>query len=103
MPSVQLPEDFGASKGIAWLGSRVATLLLAVLALTSVMSAYTIVAPGYTGVVFNIVSGSLRTVGQGLVVRIPWITRVQSYPTALRTYTMVMRSAEGSSPVDDSI
>ena len=67
------------------------------------MSSYTIIAPGYTGVIFNIWSGALRTVGQGIAFRVPWITRVQSYPTALRTYTMVMRSAEGSSQEDDSI
>jgi prohibitin 1 len=100
---VNLPEDFGAAKGLAWLGSRLATLALAILALTAIMSSYTIVAPGYTGVVFNIATGTLRTVGQGLVVRIPWITRVQSYPTALRTYTMVQRLGEGSSSEDDSI
>jgi regulator of protease activity HflC (stomatin/prohibitin superfamily) len=100
---VNLPEDFGASKGLAWLGSRIATLAIAILALTAVLSSYTIVAPGYTGVVFNIATGTLRTVGQGLVVRIPWITRVQSYPTALRTYTMVQRIGEGSSQSDDSI
>jgi regulator of protease activity HflC (stomatin/prohibitin superfamily) len=33
----------------------------------------------------------------------PWITQVQSYPTALRTYTMVRRTSEGSSQGDDSI
>ena len=90
-------------ESIAKLGSRVGVIAVAVLLLTVVMSSYTIVAPGYTGVIFNIWSGSLRTVGQGLAMRVPWITRVQSYPTALRTYTMVMRSDEGSSTVDDSI
>jgi regulator of protease activity HflC (stomatin/prohibitin superfamily) len=88
---------------LAKLGSRVGVIAVAVILLTVVMSAYTIVAPGYTGVIFNIWSGSLRTVGQGLAMRVPWITRVQSYPTALRTYTMVMRSDEGSSAMDDSI
>ena len=88
---------------IARLGSRVGVLAVAVLVLTAVMSSYTIIAPGYTGVIFNIWSGNLRTVGQGLAPRMPWITRVQSYPTALRTYTMVMRQAEGSSQEDDSI
>ncbi len=29
--------------------------------------------------------------------------RVQSYPTALRTYTMVQRAGEGSSSEDDSV
>lgn len=88
---------------IAKLGSRFGVIAVAVLLLTVVMSAYTIIAPGYTGVIFNIWSGSLRTVGQGLALRVPWITRVQSYPTALRTYTMVMRSGEGSAHEDDSI
>ncbi|OGR76709.1 MAG: hypothetical protein A2X40_02150 [Elusimicrobia bacterium GWC2_65_9] len=88
---------------LAKLGSRLAVVALAVTALTVVMSSYTIIAPGYTGVIFNIWSGSLRTVGQGLAFRVPWITRVQSYPTALRTYTMVMRQTEGSDIGDDSI
>jgi regulator of protease activity HflC (stomatin/prohibitin superfamily) len=79
--------------------AAVAVLILVVLA----MSSYTIVAPGYTGVVFNTVTGSLRTADQGMVVRMPWVTRVQSYPTALRTYTMVARSSEGSMQGDDSI
>ncbi|MEQ1919996.1 MAG: SPFH domain-containing protein, partial [Elusimicrobiota bacterium] len=90
-------------ESIAKFGSRAGVIAVAVLLLTVLTSSYTIVAPGYTGVIFNIWSGSLRTVGQGLAMRVPWITRVQSYPTAMRTYTMVMRSDEGSSTVDDSI
>jgi regulator of protease activity HflC (stomatin/prohibitin superfamily) len=90
-------------EAIARLGSRIGVIAVAVILLTVVMSSYTIIAPGYTGVIFNIWSGSLRTVGQGLAMRVPWITRVQSYPTALRTYTMVMRSNEGTSAEDDSI
>ena len=88
---------------IAKAGSRVGVIIAAVMAISVVMSAYTIISPGYTGVIFNIWTGSLRTVSQGLAFRMPWITRVQSYPTALRTYTMVMRSDEGSSALDDSI
>ena len=71
--------------------------------LLALSSSYTIVQPGNVGVVFNRWTGALRTVGQGLVWRIPFITDVQSYPVALRTYTMVARSNEGSSPNDDSI
>src|SRR5262249_52724071 len=48
-------------------------------------------------------SGSLKAVGQGIAWRIPWITQVQSYPVALRTYTMVARMNEGSSRSDDAI
>ena len=96
-------NDMEPSEAIAWLGSRAVVVIIAAVVLTSIMSAYSIIAPGYSGVVFNIWTGSLRTVGQGMILRIPWITRVQSYPTALRTYTMVQRSTEGSSANDDSI
>jgi regulator of protease activity HflC (stomatin/prohibitin superfamily) len=88
---------------IAWVTSRIVTIAVAFLILLAVFGSYSIVEPGNTGVVFNIWTGSLRSTGQGLVWRIPWITRVQSYPTALRTYTMVMRVGEGSSTSDDSI
>src|ERR1700726_4878911 len=83
--------------------SKVLTAVVAVLVLASLISSFTVIAPGNTGVIFNIWSGSLRSVPQGMAWRIPWITQVQSYPTALRTYTMVRRSGEGSSADDDSI
>ncbi len=84
-------------------GSRVGVIAIAVVIVTVVMSSYTIISPGYTGVIFNIWTGSMRTVSQGLAFRMPWVSRVQSYPTALRTYTMVMRQTEGSDIGDDSI
>jgi regulator of protease activity HflC (stomatin/prohibitin superfamily) len=76
---------------------------LAIVILVAVLSSFSIISPGNTGVVFNLWSGSLRTVPQGIALRTPWVTQVQSYPTALRTYTMVRRSGEGSADVDDSI
>ncbi len=69
----------------------------------AIYSSFTIIQPGNVGVVFNRWSGQLKTVGQGLAWRIPWITQVQSYPVALRTYTMVTRNEEGSLRGDDSI
>ena len=93
----------GASNLFAWAASRLVTIIAVLLILSALFGSYSIVEPGNTGVVFNIWTGSLRSTGQGLVWRIPWITRVQSYPTALRTYTMVMRSEEGSAMGDDSI
>src|SRR5262249_56907721 len=66
-------------------------------------ASFTIIQPGNVGVVFNRWSGALKTVGQGVAWRIPWITQVQSYPVALRTYTMVERSEEGTVRGDDSI
>jgi regulator of protease activity HflC (stomatin/prohibitin superfamily) len=90
-------------EALAKIGSRVATAVAAIVILTALMSSYTVISPGNTGVIFNNLTGSLSTVGQGLAMRVPWVTRVQSYPTALRTYTMVMRAGEGSSAADDSI
>jgi regulator of protease activity HflC (stomatin/prohibitin superfamily) len=74
-----------------------------VLVIAAAWSSFTIIQPGNVGVVFNRWSGSLKTVGQGVAWRIPWITQVQSYPVALRTYTMVQRSLEGPERGDDSI
>src|SRR6202790_5856179 len=77
--------------------------LAAVVILVSLTSSFSVIAPGNTGVIFNIWTGSLRSVPQGMAWRMPWITQVQSYPTALRTYTMVRRTGEGSAVGDDSI
>jgi len=71
--------------------------------LAAIYSSVTIIQPGNVGVVFNRFSGALKTVGQGVAWRVPWITQVQSYPIALRTYTMVSRTEEGSVRGDDSI
>ena len=98
-----MPPNLDEAQNIAKIGSRIGTIALVVFVLATVLSSYSIIAPGYTGVIFNIWTGSLRTVGQGMAVRMPWITRVQSYPTALRTYTMVARQGEGSSRDDDSM
>jgi prohibitin 1 len=84
-----------ASKAVLAGGALVIVLLF--------FSSYSVISPGNTGVIFNVWSGSLRTVPQGIAWRLPFITNVQSYPTALRTYTMVRRAGEGSSEGDDSI
>jgi regulator of protease activity HflC (stomatin/prohibitin superfamily) len=87
--------------------ARAASSLVSVaivgLALAAVYSSFSVIQPGNVGVVFNRWSGSLRAAGQGVVWRIPWITQVQSYPIALRTYSMVARAGEGSAQGDDSI
>src|SRR5580698_4041060 len=88
---------------IAKILSKAVMVIVALVILAGIFSSYSIISPGNTGVVFNVWSGSLRTTPQGIVWRMPWITQVQSYPTALRTYTMVQRLGEGSSAADDSI
>src|ERR1700738_1904167 len=87
----------------AKMASKVVTGLVAVIVLASLISSFSVIAPGNTGVIFNIWTGSLRSVPQGMAWRMPWITQVQSYPTALKTYTMVRRAGEGSAIGDDSI
>jgi regulator of protease activity HflC (stomatin/prohibitin superfamily) len=91
------PEQF------AKFASKAVTGVVALVILASLASSFTVIAPGNTGVIFNIWTGSLRSVPQGMAWRMPWITQVQSYPTALRTYTMVRRLGEGSAAGDDSI
>ncbi len=73
------------------------------LVLAAIYGSFTIIQPGNVGVVFNRWSGALKTVGQGVAWRVPWVTQVQSYPVALRTYTMVRRGEEGAVQGDDSI
>src|SRR5437762_2541645 len=95
--------DFPSPELLAKSWSRIAMAVVAVAILGLLFSSYSVISPGNTGVIFNVWTGSLRTVPQGIAWRVPFITQVQSYPTALRTYTMVRRSAEGSSAGDDSI
>jgi regulator of protease activity HflC (stomatin/prohibitin superfamily) len=95
--------DFPSPQAIARLLSRSAILIVSIFVVLMIYSSYTVISPGNTGVIFNVWTGSLRTVPQGIAWRFPFITQVQSYPTALRTYTMVRRSGEGSSNEDDSI
>ncbi len=83
--------------------SSLVSVGIVVLALGAVYGSFAVIKPGNVGVVFNRWSGSLRAAGQGIVWRIPWITQVQSYPIALRTYSMVARAQEGSAQGDDSI
>jgi regulator of protease activity HflC (stomatin/prohibitin superfamily) len=95
--------DFPSPEQLAKSWSRAAVVVVAVAILALFFSSYSVISPGNTGVIFNVWTGSLRTVPQGIAWRVPFITRVQSYPTALRTYTMVRRSGEGSAQGDDSI
>src|SRR5207244_8986354 len=71
-----------------------AVLALVLFLVAAVWASFTIIQPGNVGVVFNRWSGALKTVGQGVAWRIPWITQVQSYPVAVRTSTMVRGGAQ---------
>ena len=95
--------DFDSPDFLAKFWSRAVLGVIALAMLLLFFSSYSVISPGNTGVIFNVWTGSLRTVPQGIAWRVPFITQVQSYPTALRTYTMVRRAGEGSSVGDDSI
>jgi regulator of protease activity HflC (stomatin/prohibitin superfamily) len=95
--------NLDSPEAISKLLSRAVPIGIGLLIVFLFFSSYSVIAPGNTGVVFNQWTGSLRTVPQGMAWRMPWITQVQSYPTALRTYTMVRRVGEGSASSDDSI
>jgi len=95
--------DWESPQVISKLISKGVTALVALVILIGIFSSYSIISPGNTGVIFNVWTGALRTTPQGIAWRVPWITQVQSYPTALKTYTMVKRIGEGSSNEDDSI
>lgn len=98
MPNGTISPEF-----LAKISSRALVFVLVAALLLAFFSSYSIISPGNTGVIFNIWTGSLRTVPQGIAWRTPWITQVQSYPTALMTYTMVRRTGEGTAQGDDSI
>ena len=98
-----MPFEIRQPEALAKIISQTVAVLAAFIILIFILSSFSIIAPGNTGVIFNIWTGTLRTVPQGMAFRIPFITQVQSYPTALRTYTMVRRSTEGSAISDDSI
>ncbi len=95
--------NFNPAEFLARFGSRLIIIFASLLILMMIVSSFSIIAPGNTGVIFNVWTGSLRTVPQGMAFRMPFVTHVQSYPTALRTYSMVRRSGEGSAEGDDSI
>ena len=95
--------DFESPEFLAKVASRVVIALGAIAVIFLFFSSYTVISPGNTGVIFNVWTGSLRTVPHGIAWRFPFVAQVQSYPTALRTYTMVRRVGEGSSADDDSI
>jgi regulator of protease activity HflC (stomatin/prohibitin superfamily) len=92
-------EDLDVKK----VARTVILVLISLLIVISFFSSFQVIKPGNVGVVFNSITGSLRTTGQGIVFKTPFITDVQSYPVALRTYTMVKNSREGHKEGDDSI
>jgi regulator of protease activity HflC (stomatin/prohibitin superfamily) len=92
-------DEFSLSKIV----SRVVAALVAFMAVIAVFDSYTVIPPGYVGVLFNRWTGGLSVIPQGMAWMTPFMTTVQKYPVALRTYTMVQRSNEGSSTNDDSI
>lgn len=68
--------------------TKIVSGIIGFLVLIGILTSWSIISPGYTGIVFNKISGNVYTSGQGIAFRIPFITTVRSYPISLRTYTM---------------
>lgn len=98
-----IPQNINLPAGLSWLFGRGFKVIIILTLVIGLYNSFVVIPPGYSGVIFNIWTGSLRTVGQGMAFRMPFVTKVQSYPTSLRTYTMVMRAGEGSTGEDDSV
>ena len=46
---IKRPENFGSPEGIAWLVSRVAAVIVALLILIAAMNSFVVIQPGYSG------------------------------------------------------
>src|SRR5271157_1850218 len=68
--------------------TKIISVIIGFFVLIGIFTSWSIISPGYTGIVFNKISGNVYTSGQGITFRIPFITKVRSYPISLRTYTM---------------
>lgn len=75
-------------------------ILAAIFLVCVFFGTYTIIEPGYDGVMFNKVTGGLRAVQQGMTFKIPFITTVQEYPIALRTFTLSQDNRHGDESID---
>jgi len=95
--------DDNSSSNSKTLISGIIVGVVALFLVIAVFSTFTVISPGYTGVLFNQMTGTMKSVPQGIAFKIPFITTVQSYPTSLRTYTMVKKANEGSGNGDDSM
>lgn len=89
--------------------SRLGTLLvigvIALLLLGLTTSSWRSISPGYVGIVFdkanhNVTAGALEP---GWAFINPFTQAIQQYPVTIQTYSMVQKSAEGSTQGDDSV
>lgn len=86
-------------------GKLFAILLVAIVLLGLVFSAWRNIRPGYVGIVFDKVNHSVTTsaLDPGWAFINPFTQAIQEYPVTIQTYQMVQSSDEGSVRGDDSI
>ena len=84
--------------------SKIISGVVVVFGFLCLVNSCEVISPGTTGVAFNRWTGSMRSISQGMTFVTPFVTSVRSYPTSLRTYTMVVKANEGSdNKGDDSV
>ncbi len=94
-----------SSAPIARIGTIAIVLVVAVVLLGVVGTAWRNVKPGYVGIVFdkanhNVTAGALEP---GWAFVNPLTQSIQEYPVTIQTYSMVQKSGEGTVEGDDSI
>lgn len=92
-------------RSFARLGTAVTVLVVAAILLGLMLSAWRSVQPGYVGIVFdkanhNVTAGALEP---GWAFINPFTQAIQEYPVTIQTYSMLLKSGEGTVSGDDSI
>lgn len=93
----------------ARIGSRIGVLItiavIAVALLALMFSSWRNIRPGYVGIVFNKASHDVNAGAQrpGWAFINPFTEAIQEYPITIQTYSMLLKSSEGSIDGDDSI
>jgi regulator of protease activity HflC (stomatin/prohibitin superfamily) len=87
------------------LGTIVIVVLIAVVLIAVVFSAWRSIRPGYVGIIFDKASHQVTTGARepGWAFINPFTQAIQEYPITIQTYSMLQQATEGSTAGDDSI
>ncbi len=95
----------GNGRRLTGISVLVVIVVIAVVLLGLVMTAWRNIQPGYVGIVFDkanhaVTAGALEP---GWAFINPFTQAIQQYPVTIQTYSMVLKSSEGQTAGDDSI
>lgn len=92
-------------RSAARIGTIIITIVIALVLLGLIASAWRNIQPGFVGIVFdkanhNVTAGALEP---GWALINPFTQAIQQYPITIQTYSMVQKESEGQTGGDDSI